>query len=217
VGFGARSIVDGSLVLHPAAIALAVRFSYDARVARLTRRIGKRRLAGERVAVDRADIVAVLRALSADLEAQGIRGELFLVGGEAMALAYSTRRATADLDAIFEPKAVVYEAAARVGQQFDLAAGWLNDAVKGFLPGSDPNATVFLDEPGLRVMIASPRYLLAMKLMASRVERDEDDIRTLLRICNITAVGDALDLIEGFYGEKPIEPTVQYLVAELLT
>jgi hypothetical protein len=66
-------------------------------------------------------------------------------------------------------------------------------------------------------MIAFPRYLLAMKLMASRVERDEGDIRTLLRICNITAVGDALDLIEGFYGGKPIEPKVQYLAAELLT
>jgi transcriptional regulator with XRE-family HTH domain len=60
------------------------------------------------------------------------------------------------------------------------------------------------------------RGTVAMKLMASRVERDEDDIRALLRICNITAVGDALGLIEGFYGGRPIEPKVQYLVAELL-
>ena len=42
------------------------------------------------------------------LEAEGVHGDLFLVGGAAMALAYSTRRATRDLDAIFEPKQVIY-------------------------------------------------------------------------------------------------------------
>jgi hypothetical protein len=32
-----------------------------------------------------------------------------------MALAYSRRRATRDLDAVFEPKQVIYQAAQRVG------------------------------------------------------------------------------------------------------
>src|SRR4051812_40216721 len=56
----------------------------------------------------RDEILALLDALAADLRGRGHHGDLFLVGGAAMALAYDTRRATRDLDAVFEPKQVVY-------------------------------------------------------------------------------------------------------------
>ncbi len=166
--------------------------------------------------MDRDEILNLLHELGDRLAERGVRGELFLVGGAAMALAYSTRRSTSDLDAIFEPKQVIYEVAESIAQDRDLPAGWLNDGVKGFLPGADPNARVLLDLTGLRVTIASPRFLLAMKLMASRIERDEDDLRLLLGLCAIRSVNEALDLLEGLYGSRPIEPKVQYLVAELL-
>lgn len=133
-----------------------------------------------------------------------------------MALAYSTRRSTADLDAVFEPKAEIYGIAARMAEERALPRTWLNDAVKGFLPGPDPNARVRFDDPGLRVTIASPRYLLAMKLLASRVERDEDDLRLLLGICGITTAADALALVSDLYGNRPIEARIGYLLDELL-
>ena len=133
-----------------------------------------------------------------------------------MALAYSTRRSTADLDAVFEPKSEIYDTAAQLAADRGLPPNWLNDAVKSFLPGADPNALTLFDEPGLAVTIASPRYLLAMKLIASRVERDADDIAALLDICGIRTADDALALVEDLYGGRPIEPRVQYLVAELL-
>ena len=137
--------------------------------------------------MERTEIERLLIELADELDGAGVRGELLLVGGAAMALAYATRRSTADLDAVFEPKLVIYEAAARIGARHGLDDGWLSDAVKGFLPGPDPNATVFFDRPGLVVRIASARYLLGMKLLASRVERDEDDIRVLLRLCSSRA------------------------------
>jgi hypothetical protein len=40
------------------------------------------------------DIRQLLNELADELEARGIHGDLFLVGGAAMALAYSARRAT---------------------------------------------------------------------------------------------------------------------------
>jgi Nucleotidyltransferase of unknown function (DUF6036) len=166
--------------------------------------------------VDRDEILELLQELGRRLDDRGVRGELFLVGGAAMALAYSTRRSTVDLDAVFEPKTTIYEVAAIIAAERDLPAGWLNDGVKGYLPGIDPNALVLFDAVGLRVMVASPRYLLAMKLLASRVERDEDDIRLLLAICGITTVGDALAVVEDLYGRGPVEPRVGYLLAELL-
>jgi hypothetical protein len=58
----------------------------------------------------------------------------------------------------------------------DALAAWAeglagrDDAVKGFLPGPDPNAQRFYSSDSLIVDVASPRYLLAMKLFAARAE-----------------------------------------------
>jgi hypothetical protein len=166
--------------------------------------------------VDRAEITTLLKELAVELDVAGVRGELLIVGGAAMALAYSSRRSTADLYAIFEPKQLIYDRANRVGERHGLDHGWLNDAVKAFLPGPDPNATVYLELPGLIVRIASPRYLLAMKLLASRVERDEDDIRVLLRLSGITSLDAAVEVIEDFYASSIVPAKVQLLIVEIL-
>ena len=42
--------------------------------------------------LSRDEILALLDALAAELDVRGHRGDLFLVGGAAMALAYDTRR-----------------------------------------------------------------------------------------------------------------------------
>lgn len=86
--------------------------------------------------LDRVAIEDLLGDLAAELEARGVRGDMFVVGGAAMALAYDARRATRDVDAVFEPKLVVYEAAAAVAARRALPGDWLNDAVKGSWPGT---------------------------------------------------------------------------------
>jgi hypothetical protein len=101
--------------------------------------------------MDRSEIVAALTALGRALERRGVEGELYVVGGAAIALAYDARRSTRDIDAVFEPKQVIYEAASEIAVEHDLPPGWLNDAVKGFLAGEDPEASLVLDVPGLSV------------------------------------------------------------------
>lgn len=162
-------------------------------------------------------IRALLLDLAEELAATGETGELFLVGGAAMALGYDARESTRDVDALFEPKVVVYEAAARVGQRSGLAADWLNDAMKGFLHGDDVDRRLVLDHPTLQVYVASPRYLLAMKLLAARVERDADDIELLLGLAGITEVGQALDVVEEAYGKGRVPVKTSLLVEALLS
>lgn len=100
-----------------------------------------------------------------------------------MAIAYDARRATRDIDAVFEPKARVCEAVDAVTQRHEgLDDGWLNDAVKGLMLGLDPSATLILKSESLTVSAASPGYLFAMKAAASRVERDSDDLTELYRL-----------------------------------
>jgi hypothetical protein len=157
-----------------------------------------------------------LTELGDELASEGIRGDMFVVGGAAMALAYNTRRATRDIDAVFEPKAVVYDAARRVAARHspDLPDDWLNDTV-GFLLGDDPAATVAFDHPGLRVRVASPRYLMAMKIAAARVDRDADDIVALYRLSRFESVDEVLDFVGRTYPHLQLAPKVQYLLEDL--
>jgi hypothetical protein len=165
--------------------------------------------------LDRSALVGLLEDLAAELSTMGVRGEMFIVGGAAMALVYNTRRSTRDIDAVFEPKTVIYDAAERVATGRGVDPDWLNDAVKGFLPGNDPAATVLFERPGLAVRVASARYLLAMKVMAARVERDEDDIATLAKLSGMESAAAILDLVETAYPHLPVPPRVQYFIEEL--
>lgn len=164
---------------------------------------------------DRSALIGLLDDLAAELAATGIRGEMFVVGGAAMALAYNTRRSTRDIDAVFEPKMAIYAAAGRVAARRGVAPDWLNDGVKAFLPGADPDATVLFERPGLSVSVASPRYVLAMKVMAARVERDEDDIVALAGLCGLDRAGDIVDLVESTYPDAAIAPRARFLLEEL--
>jgi len=85
--------------------------------------------------MDREEIIEALTALAHRLHRRGVHGEMYVVGGAAIALAYSARRSTRDVDAVFESKMAIYQAAGEVADELGLPAGWLNDAVKGFLAG----------------------------------------------------------------------------------
>lgn len=166
--------------------------------------------------LDRQDIRVLLDDLSAELASRGAKADLFLVGGAAIAVAYDEARWTRDLDAVFIPTQVVREAAAAVARKRGLATDWLNDAVKGFLPGPDPDKQRFYSSDSLNVDVASPRYLLAMKLFSSRVESDADDILFLYRQLGFSTVDEGLDLVESVYQGRAIDPKVQFLLGEIV-
>jgi hypothetical protein len=147
----------------------------------------------------RPQIIVALQALGDELTRQGVHGQIFIVGGAAMALAYSNRRVTKDIDAVFEPKVVIYQAAGRVAEDLGFPGDWLNDAVKRFLPGEDEGARPLPEVEGIEVTTASPRYLLAMKLMAMRFGEDDEDIQILLRQADIHHANEALDLLSSMY------------------
>ena len=164
--------------------------------------------------MDREEIVVALTSLAAELERRGVSAEMYVVGGAAIALAFDERRSTRDIDAVFEPKNVVYEAAATVADQSGLPGGWLNDAVKGFLEGEDPAAAPVLDLPGLRVLAASPATLLALKVLAHRVGEDEEDVRLLASELGLQSAEQVLSVAERTYGDR-LDPAARFFVEEL--
>lgn len=165
--------------------------------------------------LDKQQIIDLLSELGDEMQGRGQRAEMFIVGGAAMALAFDARRATRDIDAVFVPKAAVYEAARAVADRRGLAPDWLNDAVKGFLLGEDPDRRTIFESPGLSVTVPSPQYLLAMKVYAARVDRDADDIRILADLCDLHTPEAVLDLAEAYLAGIPIPAKVQFLIEEL--
>lgn len=164
--------------------------------------------------MDRSEIIEALTALAGELERRGVVAEMYVVGGAAIALAFDERRSTRDIDAVFEPKDVVYEAAAVVAEQLGLPAGWLNDAVKGFLEGDDPAAAPVLDLPGLRCLTASPETLLALKVLAHRVGEDEEDLRLLARELGLEDADGVLAIAERTYGDR-LDPAARFFVEQI--
>ncbi|MBA3421485.1 MAG: hypothetical protein H0U12_06265 [Thermoleophilaceae bacterium] len=164
--------------------------------------------------MDRDEILTALSALAAALDARGLTGEMYVVGGAAIALAYDARRSTRDIDAVFEPKTVIYELAAEVGDRLALPVGWLNDAVKGFLEGRDPHATPVLELPGLRCLAASPRVLLALKVLAHRVGEDEDDVRLLARELGLRTSSEVLAIAEEVHADR-LDVAARFFVEEV--
>lgn len=165
----------------------------------------------------RERILKLFGELDDELRQAGIRGDVFVVGGAAMAVAYEARPATRDVDAIWHPSSEIREAASRIAARHDdLEPDWLNDGVKGFLPGDDACPRVVYDGEAFTVSAASPEYLLATKLLASRVSRDEDDILLLYDLCGLTSVDEGLDIVARYYPGQPVEAKVQFYLEELL-
>jgi hypothetical protein len=163
-----------------------------------------------------ASIRSALDALGEELTRNGIRGQIFVVGGAAMALAYATRRVTSDIDAVFEPKSAIYTAATKVAEDLGLPEDWLNDAVNAFTHGNDDRARPVPEIRGVEVTTASPRYLLAMKLMAMRFGEDDEDIEILLRECGLVDAEDALALVKHMYPHQEPPPKTRFFLEEIL-
>jgi len=129
------------------------------------------------------DITAALGRLGELAKARDEKGELVLVGGALMGIAFGERASTRDVDAAILaplPVAKACELVKIVADGLGLPENWLNDAVKGYLVGLSAGPVVFT-APGIEVRRPAVEQLLTMKLSAWRDDVDISDARRLLR------------------------------------
>jgi len=133
--------------------------------------------------LNKQEIIEALEELGQQALIQGEQIELMVVGGALMVLAYNSRLATKDVDALIiaPPKtATVRQLAAQLAEQKKWPADWLNDAVKGFVRGVS-SGEILLESPGILVRAPSLEQALAMKLSAWRGDVDINDALCLLK------------------------------------
>jgi hypothetical protein len=175
----------------------------------------------------RADLERALHELGRRAFDEGRTIEIAIYGGSALMLMFDWRLATRDVDAVFEAdRATVRRLARDIAEENGWAEDWLNDGVKGFLSEADgrskrPFAMYPSEaEPGLRVMLANPCYLFAMKWRAMRIggaEADDDvaDIRRLAREIGIVDAAAAIELVTSFYPGHRLAPKVRFGLEEM--
>jgi hypothetical protein len=175
-----------------------------------------------KAALSREQILKALQALSDELGRRNATGELCLMGGTVMVLAFAARVSTKDVDAIFQPTQVIRDSARVVAAASSLPEQWLNDAAKGFVSAKHDTTSAGLPQfPHLRLLMPTPEYLLAMKCMASRigaVEGEADDVSDivfLIRHLELKSAAEVMNIVAGYYPANRIPVKAQFLVEGL--
>lgn len=186
-------------------------------------------MAGASTTFDRATLELALTRLGDIAAAEGKVVEISIYGGSALLLSFDHRAATRDVDAVFDAdRDFIRRAAAQVAEEFGWSAGWINDGVKGFLSARDiqPEAkSLFRSYPadggaGLRVLLATPSYLFAMKCLAMRLggagsSQDVDDIRLLGDALGICTFDAAIATVSRYYPNGMISPKTLFGLQEI--
>lgn len=165
--------------------------------------------------LDRARITELFRRLGGRLQRRGVVGEVYVIGGAAMALAYDARRSTRDVDAVFLPHGIVLQEAQALAREEGLPPWWLNEQASAYIaPGGDPGAPLAFDHPGLRVSTASPEHLLAMKSHAAR-RRDVEDLRVLVDHLGLTSADEVVAVCVRVFPDEPLRDRARLVLEEI--
>ncbi len=154
--------------------------------------------------------------LAVHLMRRGVVGEVHVFGGAAMVLAFNSRQATRDVDAVFAPDTHVLESAHEVAAELRLPKSWLNNQASSYVSGVAGRGTPVFDHPNLRVMVTPTEHLLAMKVRAARAVRDADDIRVLVRELQITRVVQVVKIVKKYFADEPLSARSHELIKEIL-
>lgn len=172
----------------------------------------------------KAEIVAALNRISELAAAEGVRLEMTIYGGALMLLAYDARDVTKDVDAIVYPSEIGRRLVAKVAAERGLAEEWLNDNVRLFVSAKEAKNELIVpavSRAGLHITRPTAKYLLAMKVMASRkplpgYPGDYADIETLLRVTKIKAVHDVQGVVDAFFPDTELPDTTRLALSEIL-
>ncbi len=158
----------------------------------------------------KAAVEDAFREMGEILARSGKMAEIAVYGGAAIMLQFDVTFRTADVDAHVQSgdHGALMDAAKKVAERRGWLRSWLSEAVTVYL-GAAGGTTLYGSYPsetrvGLRVYVATPDYLLAMKLRALRVgRRDEDDAVMLARASNIVSLDAMLAVLQKYFPKEP--------------
>lgn len=174
--------------------------------------------------MNRDEVIFALSRLGQFASDEGIALEVSIYGGAAFLLAFDSREATRDIDAILRPKEEGERLVATVARELGIPDDWLNSNVEQFVsPKKEAKRRLAAieDETGLIVHVPSSKYLLAMKALACRrpigsYQGDIEDLRFLIAKIGISSIEEIQEAIDAFYPDDIIRPQDVPLLQSLI-
>jgi hypothetical protein len=174
-------------------------------------------------------LIDALSELGAVARAAGKVIDIAIYGGSCLILASNFRVTTADVDAVAaSDQGFIDDAARMIATRRNWPPDWLNDGVRTYLsPRVEPpdhhellRAYPSEAEPGLRVFVPTAEYVLAMKLMAMRIDtasgrKDLADILNLLAVTGIKEKSEIVQFAAAFYPEARASGRLLLSIEEL--
>jgi len=174
----------------------------------------------------RAELSAALRELG-QLAADAGKVIDLAVYGSCLTLVSNFRVGSEDVDAVaIADQDFIDRAARAVATRHGWPDDWLNDGVRTYLsPTVEGHAAhelfaTYPDEtkPGLRVYVPNAHYMLAMKLMAMRIEPAEKDLEDIVNLLQVVGIKDKAEIVAfaaEFYPEARVSGKLRLALDQL--
>lgn len=173
-------------------------------------------------------VIAAFDVMGRYLRERELMGEIAVYGRTAILLQFRWGNPTEDVDVVIrtERESAVKDAAAFAALRLGLPDDWLNTYVGAFTAETESESFFAAygaypqgETPGLRVFLAKPEYICAMKLKALQRETiDDRDFEDAVRLAAELGVGsadDLLDLFASYFPGESLDPTAAARLPEI--
>jgi hypothetical protein len=179
------------------------------------------------LSVDR--VIAAFDVMGRYLRERGLVGEIAVYGRTAILLQFRWGNPTEDVDVVIrtaEREGAVKDAAAFAALRLGLPDDWLNNYVGAFTAEGESESFFTAygtyprgETPGLRVVLARPEYICAMKLKALQREsvgdRDFEDAVRLAAELGIETADDLRQLFASYFPGESLDRTAASRLPEI--
>jgi hypothetical protein len=174
-------------------------------------------------------VIAAFDVMGRYLRERGLVGEIAVYGRTAILLQFRWGNPTEDVDVVIrtgERESAVKDAAAFAALRLGLPDDWLNTYVGAFTADNEPESFFSVygtypqgETPGLRVFLAKPEYICAMKLRALQREnvgdRDFEDAVRLAAELGIETADDLRHLFASYFPGESLDRTAAARLPEI--
>jgi len=174
-------------------------------------------------------VIAAFDVMGRYLRERGLVGEIAVYRRTAIVLQFRWGDPTEDVDVVIrtaERESAVKDAAAFAALRLGLPDDWLNTYVGAFTAETESESFFSAcgayprgETPGLRVFLAKPEYICAMKLKALRREtigdKDFADAVRLAAELGIETADDLLDLFASYFPGESLDRTAASRLPEI--
>ncbi|MDR2571612.1 MAG: hypothetical protein LBD23_15155 [Oscillospiraceae bacterium] len=163
----------------------------------------------------RDDILRFFEEVNSRLKTMDKTGELYIIGGAAISLAFGGRNATEDIDAIYKPRSEIRRIIKEIADEHNLRNDWLNNDAEHFIT-ENMTFTLLFDYSNLKIFHIDAECLLAMKLASARPDTspDMDDCLLLMERLGIFEEKDLLRVVELYTDEDNRDPAYRFFITE---